>query len=74
MMSITNLYILFYHLLNLFLKNLKLVAYSVPSIDSGTEPNSTIAGINNEAVMVQEVLLILLMLLLINNYIRKIKN
>lgn len=52
MMSITNLYILFYHLLNLFLKNLKLVAYSVPSIDSGTEPNSTTAGINNEAVMV----------------------
>ena len=74
MMSITNLYILFYHLLNLFLKNLKLVAYSVPSIDSGTETNSTTAGINNEAVMVQEVLLILLMLLLINNYIRKIKN
>jgi len=74
MMSITNLYILFYHLLNLFLKNLKLVAYSVPSIDSGTETNSTTAGINNEAVMVREVLLILLMLLLINNYIRKIKN
>ena len=74
MMSITNLYILFYHLLNLFLKNLKLVAYSVPSIDSGTETNSTTAGINNEAVMVREVLLILLMLLLINKYIRKIKN
>ena len=47
MMSITNLYILFYHLLNLFLKNLKLVAYSVPNIDSGTETNSTTAGINN---------------------------
>ena len=74
MMSITNLYILFYHLLNLFLKNLKLVAYSVPNIDSGTETNSTTAGINNEAVMVREVLLILLMLLLVNNYIRKIKN